>query len=210
VITAKLSQLEALFADAPELISRVITLTDEVTKLFNDDNRAAIGETLDNLRTLSGTLAGSSIRIAELIDDTSAMAAELRIAAKDVRGIAEDARGGLNRIEKSALGLMSTADTTLRTADAEIAGVGGEARKMLSEFDTTAQSLGQTSEELRALISENRKPLRDFSADGLYDLTRMIAEMRGLVSSLSRIAEQLETDPSLYLFGGSEKGFEAK
>ena len=210
VITAKLSQLEALFADAPELINRVIKLTDEVAKLFSDDNRLAIAETLDNLSTLSGTLAGSSTKIAELIDDAAVMAAELRFAAKDVRGVAQDARGTLNRLEKGALGMLTTADATFRNADTEIAGIGSDARKMLSEFNGTAKSLSETSDELRGLIAENRKPLRDFANDGLYDMTRMIAEMRGLVASLSRIAEQLETDPSLYLFGGSEKGFEAK
>ncbi len=224
VITAKLSQLEALFADAPELISRVIKLTDEVGKLFSEGNRQALSETLENLRTLSSTLADSSVRVAALIDDTSAMAAELRVAAKDVRGLTGDAHGlvvdarevvvdagaSLGRIEKGALGLIGTANTTLRNTDATIAGIGKGVDETLTEFETTARSLSETSAELRGLVAENRKPLRDFSSEGLYDLARMIAEMRGLVSSLTRIADRLETDPSLFLFGGSEKGFEAK
>lgn len=210
VIQSRRSSLEALFSDTPELIHRVIGLTDEITKLFSEENRAAIGETLANVRTLTSALADSSQRVAELIDDTAAMAAELRLAAKDVRGIAEDARGGLSRVEQGATSLMGTAETALRNADGQITGVGGEARKMLAELNSTAHSLGATSEELRGLIAENRKPIRDFSAEGLYDFTRMISEMRGLVASLSRIADRLETDPSLYLFGGSEKGFEAK
>ena len=189
VITAQRSQLEALFADAPELINRVIKLTDEVAKILNDENRTAISETLSNVRAMSENLSASSGQIAALIDDMGALAADLRVAAKDIRG-------GFARIETGALDLMSN-------ADGEITGIGGEARKMLSE-------LSVASEELHGMIAENRKPIRDFSGDGLYDLSRMIVEMRGLVSSLTRIAHQLETDPSLYLFGGSEKGFEAK
>jgi len=208
VIHSKRSQLEALFADAPELIDRVMILTAEVTKLFNEDNRTAITETLGNLRTLTSALAGNSQRITELIDNASGMAVDLRTAAGDVRALTEDARTNLNSLAKDATALIADARSTLETVDKQVGGIGDQAKQVLGGFGATAGSIGQTSDELRGLIAENRKPIRDFSGEGLYDLSRMIAEMRGLVASLSRIAERLESDPSLFLFGGPEKGYQ--
>lgn len=226
VIRSKRSQLEALFADAPELIDRVMILTAEVTKLFNEDNRTAITDTLTNLRTLTTAFVANSQRITELIDNASGMAVDLRTAAGDVRALTQDARNNLNSLAKDATALIADARDTLDTVDKQVGGLGGDARtalknidgqitaiggaakKMLGGLGTTAGSIGQTSEELRGLIAENRKPIRDFSGEGLYDLSRMLVEMRSLVASLSRIAERLESDPSLFLFGGPEKGYQ--
>jgi len=210
VIQTKRSGLEALFDETPELIQRVIVLTDEVTKLFSEENRTAITETLDNVRELSSALSGSSTRIAALIDDTAVMAAELRVAAEDVKAIAADARTGFGRIEKGTVSLLATAESALRNADGQIATLGNGATDMIASLNAASESLTQMSTELREILAENRKPLHDFSSSGLYDFTRMIAEMRGLVSSLSRISERLESDPSLYLFGGANQGYEAK
>lgn len=231
VIVAKRSQLEALFSDTPELIARIMKLTDRVALLFDDRNIITISETLTNLQNLTATLADSSQKIAELIDDTAAFAGDLRMAGKeidglmkdargavgqvgtivnDVSGLVKDTRGSLTRIETGATSVLATAQSSLKTVDGEIVSISGEAKAMLREFNETAQSLGATSEALNAIVTENRKPLHDFMGEGLYDFAQLVVEMRGLVASLSRIADRLETDPSLFLFGGSEKGFEAK
>jgi phospholipid/cholesterol/gamma-HCH transport system substrate-binding protein len=127
-----------------------------------------------------------------------------------VRALTQDARTNLNSLAKDATALIADARSTLETVDKQVGGIGDQAKQVLGGFGATAGSIAQTSDELRGLIAENRKPIRDFSGEGLYDLSRMIVEMRGLVSSLSRIAERLESDPSLFLFGGPEKGYQAQ
>ena len=66
------------------------------------------------------------------------------------------------------------------------------------------------SGEIQSLVAENRVPLSDFTGEGLYDFSRLVSEMRTLVASLSRIANDLESDPSGYLFGDTEEGFKAE
>jgi phospholipid/cholesterol/gamma-HCH transport system substrate-binding protein len=203
VIKTKRSGLEALFDEAPKLIQRVIKLTEEATKLLNEGNQSALSETLENIRQLTSVLAGSSTRVAEIIDDSAVTAAEFRVAAKDVSAMANEAR------ERTGP-LLASAEDTLRTVNAEVKNLSGEANKMFDQLSTTAESLSKMSDELTGLIAENREPIRDFTSDGLYNFTRLIAEMRGLVSSLQRIAERLESDPSAYLFGGANQGYQAK
>ncbi|MBM3613430.1 MAG: MCE family protein, partial [Alphaproteobacteria bacterium] len=98
VIIAKRSQLEALFADTPELINRIMKLTDRVALLFDDRNLVSISETLTNLQTLTAALADSSQKIAELIDDTAAFAGDLRMAGKEIDGLMKDARGAVGQV----------------------------------------------------------------------------------------------------------------
>jgi phospholipid/cholesterol/gamma-HCH transport system substrate-binding protein len=199
VIEAKRSQLEALFTDTPELIARIMKLTDSVASLFTDENRVAIAGTLTNLEVLTGSLADSSQRIAEFVDDAAAVAGELRMAADKIDGLMTDARG-----------TFASAESTLQTIDTQVSAIGGSAKSTIAEFGRTARSLNDTTALLSATIEENRKPLRDFMGEGLYDMTQLIVEMRGLIASLSRIAERLESDPSLFLFGRPQKGYEAK
>ncbi|MBT4428856.1 MAG: MCE family protein, partial [Rhodospirillaceae bacterium] len=55
-----------------------------------------------------------------------------------------------------------------------------------------------------------RQPISDFTGEGLYDFSSLISEMRTLVASLSRIANDLESDPSGYLFGDTQEGFKTE
>lgn len=56
------------------------------------------------------------------------------------------------------------------------------------------------------MIAENREPIRDFTSTGLYDFSLLIAEMRDLANSLSRVTTRIERDPADFLFGGSRSG----
>ena len=49
VIQSKRSSLEKLFSDTPELINRILTLVETVTRIFDDKNIAAIGGMLEPL-----------------------------------------------------------------------------------------------------------------------------------------------------------------
>jgi phospholipid/cholesterol/gamma-HCH transport system substrate-binding protein len=65
--------------------------------------------------------------------------------------------------------------------------------------------------QLDEMIAENRGPIRDFSSVGLYDLTQLVQDMRALVTTLNRVSERMESNPSRFLFGDpNESGYQAK
>ena len=53
-----------------------------------------------------------------------------------------------------------------------------------------------------ALIAENRVPLREFTGNGLSEISGLVTELRGLTETLTRVADRLDRDPQRYLFGG--------
>jgi phospholipid/cholesterol/gamma-HCH transport system substrate-binding protein len=108
------------------------------------------------------------------------------LAAKSVRSIAE-------KVDK-------VADQTGQTMSA--------ARESLAAFNGfvdsayhTADRFGKTAEQLNTLIGENRAGIGEFTGDGLPQLVRLIGDARQLVLSLNRVTEQIERDPSRFLFG---------
>jgi phospholipid/cholesterol/gamma-HCH transport system substrate-binding protein len=210
VIRSQPSKLETLFSETPQLVDRVIVLAEEVTKLFDADNRAAVTETLASLRTLTGALAARSDAFARMIDDTSGAASALKETAVDIRGLTGDARKTLTNLDSNAGALFLAGRQTLNGVDQQVGAVGGDTRALLAELTTAAHTLNETTAELRAMIAENRKPVRDFAQEGLYDYARLAVEFRDLVGSLQRITERLESDPGGYLFGGTGKGYKAK
>ena len=88
--------------------------------------------------------------------------------------------------------------------------VDGEVRELLADVQTTAQSVTRVSDEINGIVGDARQPIADFSAEGLYEISGLITDMRQLMGSLSRLTGQLESDPAQFLFGGSQEGFETQ
>ncbi|MDP6475916.1 MAG: MlaD family protein [Alphaproteobacteria bacterium] len=203
VIQSKRSSLEKLFSDTPELINRILTLVETVTRIFDDKNIAAIGGMLANAEVITAALAGSMAKLDAFLVDASGTARELRATAKELRG-------DLAHLTANADATLISARATLDTIGDETAALGGDARALIADLRGTARSLGAMSDEIQGLVADSRGPIDDFTAEGLYDFARLVAEMRTLVASLSRIADDLESDPSGYLFGGTEQGFKTE
>ena len=62
--------------------------------------------------------------------------------------------------------------------------------------------------EFQQLAAENRKPLREFTNNGLYELTTLLTEARGLLVGLNRVTTEVERDPARFLFGNQQQGYE--
>src|SRR5579885_674358 len=60
VIASRPSGLQRVVSSAPEALSRLIEVADRLAEVLDDRNRAAITETLDNMRRLSAVAAARS------------------------------------------------------------------------------------------------------------------------------------------------------
>lgn len=217
VMGSKESRLQEIFSGAPDLINRTILLIDSATRLMSDDNINALSATLSNVKEISSGLRGTTGKLDVFIDDVALTAADLRGTAKQLNGLATELRGEVKLLSGEAGETMKTARNMLGTVDEQAAALGGDARlaigdarQLMAELAVTARALSATGEAVNEMIAENREPIADFTQDGLYEFSSMIDEIRILVTSLTRIAEQLEADPSGYLLGGSQQGFEAE
>lgn len=185
VIAYKPSKLEEIFEGAPDLVNKLNTLVQRVTLLFSDENQVAIGETLDNIRQVTGTLAANRSAMDEVLANGAAAAAQVRSMSAEFEALAADLRGQVKTVSADAghsiVSLGQAADQVTRVAD-----------------------------RLDLILAENQAPIHDFTSTGLYEMTQLMTELRLLVASLSRVSAQFERDPARFLFGDRQKGYEAQ
>jgi phospholipid/cholesterol/gamma-HCH transport system substrate-binding protein len=85
-----------------------------------------------------------------------------------------------------------------------------EVPKLTSSLQSTLHEVDGISADVHGLVRENRAPIRDFSNNGLVQLTAAIADLRRLIDSLSRVAERVDRDPREFLFGGTGRGVDPR
>ena len=192
VIQSRPSGLEQVLESAPALFERAVALVDRLNLLVDNRNIGAIAETLDNFRKLSETLASRAKQLDGLLEEGTQTMTALRGASDNFNAISEILRG-------RAGPLSDNADRTMK-----------DVRRALVDVRSAANSISTFADELDTLVEENRRPLRDFSSGGLYELSLFIAEARVLVSGLTRLSAQIERDPARFFFGDTQKGFEAR
>jgi phospholipid/cholesterol/gamma-HCH transport system substrate-binding protein len=185
LIASKPSNLEEIFEGAPELVSRLNILVERVTLLFNDENQQAIGETLANIRQVTGTLAENREAMNQVLMNGAAAAEQIRSMSAEFQALAAELR-------------------------VQAGTVGGDAGASMAALRRTADQITEVGAQLDQMIAENREPIRDFSTTGLYEMTQLMTEIRLLVASLSRVSAQIERDPARFLFGDRQKGYEAQ
>ena len=184
-IASKAGKFEGLFQGAPDLISHLNELVTRVSALFSDENRTAIDSTLLNIATLTETLTKQGGGLDKLLTDGTDTVNKIGVMATDFDALANDLRG-------------------------EIKGAGGDAKAAIVDLRTMTKSLTRLSDQLNAMLAENRTPIHDFTTVGLYETTQLITDLRLLAATLSRVTQQFERDPARFLFGDRRQGYEAQ
>lgn len=82
--------------------------------------------------------------------------------------------------------------------------------KMTASLDRSLREFEGVGTEVRGLVKENREPIRDFSRNGLVQLSGTITELRSLIENLDRVVEKLDRSPQEFLFGGTNRGVDPR
>lgn len=184
-IPSRASTLEKVLEDLPQIFERLGTVSERLVGFLSEENRAAVAETLDNVRKLTSTLAARSGDIDSILVNANETTASLRRTASTV----EKAVDNVNR---------------------RIDPLGNEAQRTLTDLRRASESFVQVADKLDKLVEENRRPISDFSSTGLYELSQFLVEARSLVSNLNDLTQQIQRDPAKFFFGDTKKGYEAK
>jgi paraquat-inducible protein B len=104
--------------------------------------------------------------------------------------------------EQSIASIQRTADSADQMLGANQEAIGAT----LGELKSTVVSVRRMADQVNNLVAENRQGLRDFSETGLYEITGLAQDAQRMVNQINRVAEQLERDPSRFLFGDRYQG----
>ena len=181
-IRGRQSTLEQVFQSTPDLLNQTLMVSAQLSKLLADDN-------LENF--------------SKLIAHTEVIAAAL---AKDDGGFADLLAQAVTTAE-AVESLAITSDKAIADFDATSDELIERGLASLDNTDSTLASVQNSARRLNRLVADLETPLTDFSNNGLYELGKLVVEMRQLTAAMSRIAREFERDPTGYLLGGSGRGF---
>lgn len=176
VITAERSALERVYTRAPRLLDRLNDVADRLNALLDRQNRQAIDDSLQNLSTLTRTLASE---------------------AKDLDGLISGARG--------AVGTLNTLLVHTDQGISGPHGVTADAAQTLADFDRLARDLGDTNRQIQQMIRENRPGLRSFTQGTLMQVNALLAQTQQFVAGLARLSSEIERNPAGFLLGGNRR-----
>jgi len=110
-------------------------------------------------------------------------------------------------------GFATEGQNIVRDAKAPLGELGNLAKRgqaSLGELEKAASAFGGLMADARGVLRENRRPIADFAATGLYEFSLFLTDMRKFVRSFDRIITRIESDPSQFLFGNRQRGFETQ
>lgn len=181
VIASRPSSFQAVINGAPELVARLLVISDRLADLLNDDNRKAIGDTLANLRDATAVLSRHSKDLDQTLSDAAA-------ATHSLSGASASLNDMLTKVDRD----IDKIDPILVSAN------------------DTVKKLDHMAGNLDSVIEAGRPQLHDFATTGIAQLTQLLSEARTLVNNLSRVSAQLERDPTRFIFGDRREGYNPK
>lgn len=198
VIDSRRSQIQRLFAGAPELINRSILLIEQVTRLFDEDNLEAFSLLIGDAQSLISDLAARTDDFDAILTNIGETSIEMRDAAEAMNDLIISLDTQIAVLSEGAEATMATLRGTLSGMDSL---VDNDIRQLIAEITESARNVTE-------IIEETRGPISDFTAEGLYEFSNLLTDMRQLIGNLSRLSLRLESDPAQFLFGDRQQGFE--
>lgn len=208
IIASTPSPLDQVLQDAPTVLANINELLRRGNQLLSDRNLANISKSFEDLAKITDVLAANSDRIESVLTNLDETLVSLRGAATSIEELTIDLR-------QDTANLVGSVDETFRQIsklaaqlNETFAAVDDDVRRLVSKVSTGVDSFSSMADEISKLVAENREPLRDFTAQGLFELVNFLAEARELVTSLRKITTDVERDPARFLFGDQQEGYE--
>ncbi len=183
------SNIQSALESLPQVTAQAVQLLENANRLLAAQNQDAVLEILVNIQTLTEVLATESRALGQLSGQAASLVENLDTLVVS-----------LNRDTGR---LVDRADQLMATATGQLDQVGRTADRTVAELGTVARTVEGTASRINTLLDENRTGIETFTSEGLFELSLMISEVRGLAQTLNRLSERLERDPAQFLFGGT-------
>jgi phospholipid/cholesterol/gamma-HCH transport system substrate-binding protein len=164
VIPTTPGALGELLNNAPLLLERLSTLTERLTNILSDKNQQSIEQILDNVESLSGTLATQGPYLRAAIQES-------RIALQKA-GLAADE-------------ITKMAGTTNRLLDSD-------GRPMLDELRKTLRSANGSLAALEITLNNANPAIETLNTQTLPEVTKLARDLRELSGSLKSVTEKVD------------------
>ncbi|AEI37165.1 MAG: MlaD family protein [Zymomonas mobilis subsp. pomaceae] len=163
VIPTKPGALGQILNSAPQLLERITTLTERMSDLLNDHNQRSIARILDNMNTLSATMAGQSPKIRQILDDTHHALVNLGDAGHQIADLAQ---------------------TTNDTVKQDI-------HPATAHLKETVMAARDSMQNLNAMLIDARPGVHHFSNETMPQFDQLINDLHDMIGNMSALTDRL-------------------
>src|SRR6516165_1482474 len=178
IIAAGQSELEQLRANLPELLGDLREVAHNLNALLDEQNRKAIADSLQNVRTVTENFVAPSKEVGEVVENANAAVLALKAF--------------FGHVDESYIGKGGLKDELSQT---------------LNDADKLARNLGDTNRQLQTMLQENRPGLHEFTQSTLTQVSNLVSDMQRFIAGLTRFVSSVERDPARLLFGERREGY---
>lgn len=164
VIPTKPGALGELLNNAPLLLERLSTLTERLTNILSDKNQQSIEQILDNVESLSGTLATQG---------------------PDLRAAIQESRLTLQKAGLAADEIAKVAGSTSRLLD-------NDGRPMMEELRKTLRAANGSLSALETTLNNANPAIETLNTQTLPEVTQLARDLRALSGSLQSVTEKVD------------------
>jgi len=178
VIASGSSVLQRVTETGPQLLDRLMVTVDNLNAVLSEQNRKAVSDSLQNVRTITQAFVAPSQEVNQLVNNANAAVIELKSL--------------LDHVDESY---------------ASRGGLRDEASKALNDFDRLAKGLIDTNKQLQQVLQENRSGIQEFTHSTLTQVSNLVSDMQRFIAGLTRFVASVERDPARLLFGERREGY---
>ncbi len=151
------------------------------------------------LSTVSSQISSNQGRFSDIVEEVADFTASLSEAKPKLDRLLTESADASAAVGRTA----TTLDTVLKDSQPEIAAT-------LERLQVNITAVGRMADQINNMVAENREGLRDFSQNGLYEITGLAQDAQRMVDQIARVMDELERDPARFLFGDRMQGIEAQ
>ena len=177
-IASRPSSLQQVFANAPEVLAHLLVIANRVEAVLDDKNRAAIAETLANLRDTTGVVDRRSQDIDRAISDAG-----------------------------ETMHNLATASAMVDVLVANLEHTSGKADRLVAASDTTFNRAGKLAGDLDSVVRSSAPGVERLTTTDTARLDQLLVAANRLTASLTRLSQGLERNPQQVLFGAHLDGY---
>ncbi len=172
----------SLFVRLDEAVSRMLS-EEGVARLLVDLDAAAKG-------------------VAKALDEENRD--QLKRTIKDLSDVARTITAHKTQIEQSLNGAAKSADNLAKltaSMNEQVPALLAGINRSVARLDAATEELARTSKTVGTVVTEAKPELQQFTKRTLPEAGQLVTELRQLTGTLTRVARELEREPSSLVFG---------
>lgn len=189
LLQAQAGQAYPVIKTGPSLFSR---FDEAASRILSEEGLAKLLADLD--------LAAKGL--AHTLDEDNRAA--LKKTITDLSEVAQTIAAHKAQIEHSLNGAAKSADNLVKltaTLNAQVPPLLDGINKSVTSLSTATDELARTSKTVGSVVNDARPELQQFTKRTLPEAGQLVTELRQLTGSLTRVARELEREPSSLVFG---------